>query len=380
VSINQRKIQATHTTTAAAATATAAAAAAAGNLRSALLRKVNSSSSAPQHCKAALFDDATRRTGAVKQWGLLGSLIHTAVHTPTKTTIADGIVNSPHDTELEKEPEAVYLNTHEPICMAVMGVQGAGKSHSVATIVENCLLTVPHIAHQTEPLATLIMHYDRDPANFCELVSLVRPTQDSQVAAAIANNDSTSVIKQLVVLVSPNNYSNRLHYYNKQPHTTVQPLLFSWSQLDAAQIQILMRLDTADVPLYMTVILQKLQQYQRANTKPNFEDFLKMCRNDNMAFSAQQAGPLAQRLLLLESIIADSQMNTEHTALDLNALYKVRSCVCDTCARVRFYSLVGVVVVIVIFHKLCAHAHVHLSIHDILRPTDADNCITCTAL
>jgi hypothetical protein len=34
----------------------------------------------------------------------------------------------------------VYLNTHEPFCMRTVGVQGAGKSHSMAVVLESCLL------------------------------------------------------------------------------------------------------------------------------------------------------------------------------------------------------------------------------------------------
>jgi hypothetical protein len=41
-------------------------------------------------------------------------------------------------------PQApVYLNTHEPFCLAAVGVQGAGKSHTLACILESCLLRFP---------------------------------------------------------------------------------------------------------------------------------------------------------------------------------------------------------------------------------------------
>ena len=36
----------------------------------------------------------------------------------------------------------VFLNTHEPFCMVAVGVQGGGKSHTLASVLEGCL--IPH--------------------------------------------------------------------------------------------------------------------------------------------------------------------------------------------------------------------------------------------
>ena len=67
----------------------------------------------------------------------------------------------------------VYLNTHHPFCYVSMGVQGSGKSHSVATVIENCLLSNHGIHKSDRDLRTIIFHFDQTPTNFCEVFSSI---------------------------------------------------------------------------------------------------------------------------------------------------------------------------------------------------------------
>ncbi|KAJ1485872.1 hypothetical protein T484DRAFT_1791820, partial [Baffinella frigidus] len=53
-----------------------------------------------------------------------------------------------------------FLNTNEPFCFAAVGVQGAGKSHTLACVLEG---------------AALVLHYDQSPVAVCEAMGLLHP-------------------------------------------------------------------------------------------------------------------------------------------------------------------------------------------------------------
>ena len=76
-----------------------------------------------------------------------------------------------------------------------------------------------------------------------------------------------------MVLVSPTYYIQRKAFYGDT--CEVIPLLFDWDTLTATQLKKLMRLSDSDSQLYVSVILNKLREYQRKNKIPSFDDFLK---------------------------------------------------------------------------------------------------------
>ena len=45
-------------------------------------------------------------------------------------------------TSLDFFGEPVYVNVSEPFALVAVGVQGSGKSHTTAVVIENCLLPV----------------------------------------------------------------------------------------------------------------------------------------------------------------------------------------------------------------------------------------------
>lgn len=244
----------------------------------------------------ALFDKAVLSHEIVQQWGLLGRL-----------------------TDHNKRP--VYMNTEDPFCLIAVGVQGAGKSHTVATVVENCVLS-SSIAQQHEPIATLVMHYDQDPASYCELITLTMPNPK------LAAKTGALAVGKITVLVSPSYYEQRKKYYGDYNNVTVVPLLFDWHSLDAIKLKTLMRLGSTDsngtVPLYMNRLLEELRKYQREEKLPLFNDFMNMTQK--LGFSKEQSSPLAQRLALLNGVVLQSaeneQLGPKHKSLQ--ALFEVR--------------------------------------------------------
>ncbi len=75
-----------------------------------------------------------------------------------------------------------------------------------------------------------------------------------------------------MVLASPTYYLQRKAFYGDT--CEVIPLLFDWDTLTATQLKKLMRLSDSDAQLYVSVILNKLREYQRKNKIPSFDGFL----------------------------------------------------------------------------------------------------------
>lgn len=129
--------------------------------------------------------------------------------------------------------ENVFLNTHEPFCLAAVGVQGAGKSHTMSVVLESCLLPLPlpcgqEIVRLQRPMASLVLHYDQNAASVCEATGLIRP---SPLLARLFEASGSPLPalprEQMVILVSPSYYAQRRAFYGD--YCVVKPLLFRWS-------------------------------------------------------------------------------------------------------------------------------------------------------
>ncbi|KAL0479705.1 hypothetical protein AKO1_001713 [Acrasis kona] len=229
------------------------------------------------------------------QHGVLGTIVRDGHHIDdTDSDVSEEQYNSDHQQQL------IHLNTHHPFCMVALGVQGSGKSHSMATVIESCMLHAPPYIQAKPSVTTMVFHYDQDPVNYCEALTLT--TRRKGIT------QSAPVVEDMIVLVSPSFYLQRKMYYANAPNCRVLPLLFKWSDLNAAQIKNLMRVSADDdMPLYMNVILDLLRRAQKSGEKPSFDKF-KQDINDLM-FSTQQNSALTQRLQLIESLLDDSPQN-----------------------------------------------------------------------
>ncbi|KAI8585430.1 hypothetical protein BDZ88DRAFT_491974, partial [Geranomyces variabilis] len=220
------------------------------NLRNLLLNVDPSLRSGDRFDKALLGNDDLVR---VPQHGVLGSLV----------------VDSEYDDEnypvIGEKKHDIYLNTHSPFCLIAVGVQGAGKSHSLASVIENCMLNAKPCIEAQKPATALIFYYDQDPENFCEAITLT-----GRRAGLPA---SVPVVSRMTVLVSPSFHKQRTAFYRAKniPNCEVKPLLFKWGDLYADQIKKLMRVgeNSDTIPLYMSSILDLLRTMQKENRKPS---------------------------------------------------------------------------------------------------------------
>ena len=206
--------------------------------------------------------------------------------------------------------ESIFLNVTQPFCLVCVGVQGAGKSHTMNTVLESCL--IPCLLPSAQPITCLaqsmcglVLHYDQSVNNVCEATGLrnINKQMDAQFRLS---EQGVSGVKRMVILVSPTYYHQRKHFYRDQDFE-VRPLLFKWSSLGAQQLKKLMRLSEKDTQLYVSVMLDLLRKYQRDGRIPVFEDFVTEVKN--LCKVQGQSGPLDQRLQLLQSVIKESELN-----------------------------------------------------------------------
>lgn len=195
----------------------------------------------------------------------------------------------------------IFLNVTRPICLVCVGVQGAGKSHTMNVVLENCMISCDDPVDR--PLITLrqqmcglVLHYDQSETNVCEAAGL-----NSVYKWYVG----VKGVRKLVVLVSPTYYHQRKRFY--EGWCEVRPLLFSWASLGAQQLKKLMRLSDKDGQLYVSVMLDLLRGYQRTEKVPCFKDFMELVKTK--CGVKGQSGPLDQRLQLLQSIIFESDDN-----------------------------------------------------------------------
>jgi hypothetical protein len=164
------------------------------------------------------------RSGAahLKECALLGVLSgHLPPPPPASSAIAEPL------------PPSVFLNTHQPFCLVTVGVQGGGKSHTLACVLESVLLQAPSTAEEgiiklTAPQNALVLHYDQNVTSVCEATGLVHPHPALSRALRRAGAGSLAALPRdrMVVLVSSSYYLQRKAFYGD--YCDVRPLLFRW--------------------------------------------------------------------------------------------------------------------------------------------------------
>lgn len=230
-------------------------------------------------------------------------------------------------------PQAVFLSTKSPFTSVLVGVQGGGKSHTLCTVLENCLINTP-VAHgarliKVNPMLALVLHYDQNQSEICEATGLVEPS-----ARPIFGFESLRLAPaNLVVLLSPSNYRERRDLYARKG-CQVFPLLFKWDSLDAPQLNALMRVDESQGQLYMSKLFDDLRSAQRDGKKMTYEEFRANLKNkgtkDEPSLAPGQSGPLMQRVNILDNMLTDSECNKDLEWKDLKDVFVAGNMViCD---------------------------------------------------
>ena len=185
----------------------------------------------------------------------------------------------------------VFVNIIDPWCLIAVGIQGAGKSHTLMRLIESCSMNQPNNILKT-PMTSLICHYDPDLNNYCE-------------AATLSYYPNSNVH----VIVPPDVYLERKQFYSSLPGVKIHPLLFQFKDLTIDHIRKLMTVDAGDNILYMHVLKNTLRKYQKDGNQLTSIKGLEsdLIRKD--VLQKQQLVPLKQRIALLQSLLAGEEEN-----------------------------------------------------------------------
>ncbi|KAG7428134.1 hypothetical protein Forpi1262_v010345 [Fusarium oxysporum f. sp. raphani] len=200
------------------------------------------------------------------------------------------------------ESSRLFYNVAAPSSVFICGSQGSGKSHTLATLLENCLMrSVANVL--TRPLAGLVFHYDSFVSDSggipCE-------------AACLSSNKKVSVR----VLCPPTNTVTIKNIYACLPNVTVQELRFSQDDLNTKRMLNLMVAGPGQgekMPLYLHTVMRilrelRIKQQQRGGGF-NYQEFKNAMKAANL--TKQQSAPLHQRLETLESFMVKQDAPAE---------------------------------------------------------------------
>ena len=213
------------------------------------------------------------------------------------------------DGELSRleQGDVFSLEPSRPFCLVALGVQGSGKSHSLAVFLENMALLHGHRRFPEPPregkryrgMCGLVCHYDSTENNVAEVTSLCRYKVGMETPLRV------------VVYTSPTSFTQRVEYYRSMGYdeslVEVRPLLFEWSKLDVYKLNALMHIDENPSQLYMHVIKSALRRLQKRQKKVKFEEFkdevLEKLGNPT------QCAPLEQRFDVLQEYLWENKDN-----------------------------------------------------------------------
>ncbi|RXG42923.1 hypothetical protein VDGE_02139 [Verticillium dahliae] len=188
----------------------------------------------------------------------------------------------------------VFQNVTAPASTFICGSQGAGKSNTLACLLENCLLR-SKLGSLPRPLTGIVFHYDGFNS---DLIGL--PCE----AAFLASDRQVSVR----VLCAPTNIQTIKNTYARVPNVVIEPFRLRDEDLNTQRMLNLMAVGAGNVPLYMHVvtrILREMRISQQNSGQPfKYSQFKATMNKEDLQVA--QSVPLQQRLDTLESFMASS--------------------------------------------------------------------------
>ncbi|KAM0348447.1 hypothetical protein ACHAP4_010962 [Fusarium culmorum] len=268
----------------------------------------------PPHPHLKLFDHEAEQTSTIRsvpiftdniegklpeaerpaQYGLLASNLS-----------ALGGLSSRWASSAEQIKSRLFYNVTAPASTFICGSQGSGKSHTLGTILENCL--IPSKAnHLLRPLTGLVFHYD----------TFVSDTGGMPCEAAyLASNEDVKVR----VLCAPSNVLHIKRIYRHLPRVAVEELRINQSDLNTRRMLDLMAVSSIQgggMPLYLHVVGRILRDMriaqQQTHSAFDYEAFKTAIAAESL--TEGQLLPLQQRLENLESFMVTEQTCTNGPA------------------------------------------------------------------
>jgi len=152
---------------------------------------------------------------------------------------------------------AVGVDLGGPLAVAIVGLQGSGKTNTGATLVEMATMALPGLNILPRPLAAMVIHYNNSERMGPEFAAMVAPATGPEAARLYAQYGATPRgLDDIVLLVPPTRLAQRQRAY---PHLDVRALAFGPDELGQRAWRHLMNADGNK-----SVYMQKLIGLMRA--------------------------------------------------------------------------------------------------------------------
>lgn len=192
----------------------------------------------------------------------------------------------------------LFYNINVPLSAFICGVQGSGKSHTTACLLENALVPSKNLGRLEAPASALVFSYgswSTGGAGFSvsEAVHLSRARPDYP-----GQN-----VQRITVLVSAHNGAIRSCYEDPSRNIRVIPFRLNARALDITGLRALMGIGDKSPPLYMgqvEMVLMKMSSTSK-DGRLDYKLFTKEVKRIDLNDAQSQA--LKQRLAMLESFL-----------------------------------------------------------------------------
>jgi len=192
----------------------------------------------------------------------------------------------------------MFLNTNAPLSTFICGVQGSGKSHTTSCILENSVISSPHLGKLESPVCTLVFSYGEWSSggkgfNISEATHLAGTSQRFP-----GHN-----VKRVTVLTSPSNPGIKSKY-QRYFNVRIIPFKLKAKSLDIGAMNTLMAVDEkSSTPLYMAQVQAILRDLATTSSEGvlDYANFKQRLAREK--FDSTQTNMLKMRLNLLESYL-----------------------------------------------------------------------------
>ncbi|KAJ5346958.1 uncharacterized protein N7506_000211 [Penicillium brevicompactum] len=204
----------------------------------------------------------------------------------------------------------VMLNANIPFSAFVCGVQGSGKSHTTACMIENCSMSLPELGTLNQSISTLVLQFDEYTSTTSS-----QPSEAAFLASALPQYAHEQPVP-LRVLVSPTNLSNLRGMYSQIPNIEIQPFKIHPKHLNISMMLSLMSVSqSGGIPLYMAQVARILREMaMESGGYFDYSDF--RSRLNKLKLGRSQTPFLYQRLDLLDSYLDHSGTGTSDYFID----------------------------------------------------------------
>ncbi len=133
----------------------------------------------------------------------------------------------------------IALDLNQTHTISLFGVQGAGKSYTLGSIIEMACLPIPKINNLPSPLATIVFHYSPTQDYKPEFTSMNKPNREEQQLKLLRDRygANPSALKDILILTSASEVETRQAEY---PDIDVKPITFAASELKVTHWKFLM--------------------------------------------------------------------------------------------------------------------------------------------